>query len=626
LEFDEEIQKRKTDVRALQDKAFQMFQQAKILVNDNKKEEAIAVYIELIEILNLLRWSNVSKKIQEAIQELRQSISEEISQPVIKEEHVTQERTIESEPTAPLFRSHTQSIKEFELYKQQQDTIQKNAFALLDSGVIYANKKDYERAIEEYNQAIILLNSIGWQSYTPRILEKVEQWVENLKSYNAALQKPLEPPYIETLDQFRHSREDLHKEIESRKDSIEDFDERKKIQYNYLIRASQLLLECEASVKNLDYPSLYSILQQAVQNLINVGWQEGVSHLTEIISTIKENQFQHELMEQQEQLAYIEKIRISDDIRKHFKEKIHEIEDQKGKPFHRKEDQPTQSKTKSYEHQVFDVITEASELTGTDDVSSKRKIELYKVVYHLVEQSHWSEEKLKVQSIIDILNKNLEVRRQRILTLDQNTSYELDSLNSFSKQLKEYIQQFDLEKEAQKVNFLKLQEQQQSFQSIENIAFKFIDNANQYVKKLEYDSAIEAYQEAIKKFKILQWLDQIPYIENEIEKTIKLKTQIASDQKLKNQLQEQQQQHLQAQKRAENLQKEHELQELHDISKMISGVVQQKEFQKKSENKSEEEYRLNVEKPEEDRKIREFKTLIREASKKKPSNKDSMEG
>jgi hypothetical protein len=621
MTFDHEREKRKTDVRELQDKAFLMFQQAKTLVNENKNDEAISVYLELIEILNILRWPNVSKKIQDAIRELQIAPGEELEELEKSEESdQIEEQIVEEKPHKMTFRGHAQSLKEFEMYKQQEESIQLEAFKLMDSGAALAAQKEFERAIEAYNQSIILLNSIGWQSYTPQIQDEIEHLVQEQKQYIESLQQRMEKPELQTIEDLRKKRETLQQEIDSRKITVKEFDERKKKQYNYLVRASQLLDECVVSVTNLEYHHIYETLQQAAQNLINVGWQEGVSSLTDFISAIKENQFQHELMEQQEHLAYIEKIRISDDIRKYFKKKMLEKEKEKASPFRQVEPNSVKLKTKSYEQQVYEVITEASQILGTDDESSKRKIELYNVAYHLVENSQWFDEIVKVQSIINILKTNLENRRQRIQTIEQNKESTLSSLHAHSQRIKEYMKEFDIEKEVQKAGLLKFQEQQHSIQSLENTAFKLIDTAKRNEKNLEFDEAVLAYEEAISKFKSLKWIEQISYLIEEIEKIKKRKAQFQSDLQLKDQLKQHEELQKQALIRDQKIQKEKEIQDLQDISKMISGVVEQKEIEQRNQQQSQEDYWKNVEKPEEDKQIQEFKDLIRKASRKKSEN------
>ncbi len=607
------MEKRKTDVRELQDKAFLMFEQAKTLVNENKKDEAISVYLELIKILNILRWANVSKKIQEAIRELQSSPLEEPSIPNVQEDVKTQEKG----PDLPNLRGHILSLKEFEMYKQQEENIQEEAFALLDSGAALAKQKDFDKAIEEYNQAIILLNSIGWQSYTPQILDEVDKLRQDQKHYDDTLTRQMEKPETQTIEDLRTNREILQKEIESRKISVKEFEERKKMQYNYLIRATQLLNECEVSINNLDYPEIYSVLQKSAQNLINVGWQEGVTRLNNFISTIKENQFHHELMEQQEHLAFIEKIRISTDIRKYFKNKMLERENEKAAPFRDVGSSDVKSKTKSYEQQVYEVVTEASQILGTDDASSRRKIELYNVAYHLVEKSQWAAEKIKVQSIVTILKTNLENRKHRVQTLEQNKTHTLSTLRAINERIKAYMKEFDIEKESQKANLLKFQEQQQSIQSLENTAFKFIDLAKQSAKNLDFDSAIQNYTQAIEKFTHLRWTEQIPYLVQEVEKIKKLKSQSQTEQQLKDELRRYEEQKKADQLNAEKEREKRELQDLQDISKMISGVVKQKEIDEQNKQESQEEYRKNVERPEEDAQIQQFKEMIRKATKKK---------
>ena len=614
MAFDKEIKKRKIDVRKLQDQAFLMFEQAKTFVNENKKDEAISVYLELIKILNILRWDpKISKKIQEAIRELQSTPVEILNLPVEREEAPL----VEEEPAPPILHGHVLSLKEFEMYKQQEEDVQREAFVLLDSGAASAKQKEFDKAIKEYNQAIILLNSIGWQSYTPQLLDEVDKLVQDQKRYKDSLKSRMEKPETQTIEDLRVGRETLQQEIDSRKITVKEFEERKKIQYNYLIRASQLLDECEISISNLDYPEIYRVLEKSAQNLINVGWQEGVSRLTDFISAIKENQFQHELMEQQEDLAHIEKIRISTDIRKYFKNKMLEKEKEKATPFRAVEQSAVKSKTKSYEQQVFEVITEASQIPGTDDESSKRKIELYNVAYHLVEKSQWSEEKVKVQSIVEILKKNLENRKQRIQTLEQNKTYTISSLHAISDRIKGHMKEFDMEKESQKANLLKFQEQQHSIRSLENTAFKFIDIAKQSAKNLDFDTAIHNYQEAIEKFTNLRWTEQIPYLVQEVEKIKNLKSQSLTEKQLKDELKEREEQKKLVQLNSEKEREEQELQDLQDISKMISGVVKQKEINEKHKQESQEEYRKKVEKPEEDKQIQEFKEMIRKASSKK---------
>jgi hypothetical protein len=612
--FDNNIEKRKTDVRELQDKAFLMFEQAKTLVDQNKKDKAISVYLELIEILNTLRWSNVTKKIQEAIRELQKSSEEELG-PVVKE--TKEEKIFEKPKELSVLRGHALSLQEFEYYKKQEENIQKDAFALLDTGAKKAKEKDFESAIEDYNQAIILLNSIGWQSYTPQIQDAIEKIIVSQKQYTESLRKRMETPETQKIDDLRAKREKLLQEIDSQKINVIEFDERKRVQRNYLFQAAQLVKECEISIQNLDYLEIYKLLQEAAQKIINVGWQEGVTRLTDFISEIKENQFQHELMEQQEHLAYIEKTRISTDIRKHFKEKIVEKENEKATPFRPVESSKEKPKTKSYEQQVFEVITEASQIQDMNDESSKRKIELYNVAYHLIEKSQWTEEKSKVQSIINILKTNLKNRKQRIQTLEENKIHTLDTLHQIYGRIELYMKEFDTEKEIQKANLLKFQEEQESIASLEKTAFKYIDYAKKFTKNKEYEEAIHAYQVAIEKFTTLRWNEQIPYLVTELENIKKLQSQFQAEQQLKTQLKEHEVQKKQAQIKAEEAQKEKELQNLQDISRMISGVVRQKEMDEKLKEKSEQEYRKNIEKPEQTKQIQEFKEMIRKASRKK---------
>ncbi len=612
------MEKRKTDVRELQDTAFLMFENAKKLVDEDKKDEAISVYLELIKILNKLRWTNVIKKIQEAIRELQKTPDREVSTPTQEEIQVQQpKQEFIKKTVTKVFKGHVLSVKEFEFYKQQEENIQNEAFKLLDSGSSSARQKDFEKAIEDYNQAIILLNSIGWQSYTPQLQDEVEKLVEEQKNYNNSLQQRMKKPEIESIEDLRVKRESLLKEIESRKISVKEFEKRRKLQYNYLVRVSQLLIECEGSITNLDYAQIYKLLQQSAQNLINVGWQEGVTRLTDFINTIKENQFQHELMEQQEHLAYIEKIRISDDIRKYFSQKMIEQEKERTAPFRPVDSNLAKSKTKSYEQQVLEVVSEASQIPATDDDSSKRKIELYNVAYHLIEKSKWSEEKSMVHTMVDILRQNLENRKLRIQTMEQNKISTLNTLKAISNRISEYLNEFEKEKDAQKNNLLKFQKQQQSIHSLENSAFKYIDIAKKYVKNHEYDEAIQAYNEAISKFRDLMWNEQILYLVHEVEKIQTLKSKFHAEQKLKDKIKEQEKEQQLAKIKAERQRKEQELQDLDDISKMISTVVKQKEIAEKNKQISLEEYRKNVEIPEEDKQIEEVKDLIRKASRKK---------
>ena len=62
-----------------------------------------------------------------------------------------------------------EELKMYKEMKEREEQIQNNAFNFIDSAKIFEKDKKFDQAIENYENAVNLLNSIGWQDQTENI-------------------------------------------------------------------------------------------------------------------------------------------------------------------------------------------------------------------------------------------------------------------------------------------------------------------------------------------------------------------------------------------------------------------------------------------------------------------------
>ena len=166
-----------TQIEKLQDQAFSILEGAKKLEFDGFFEDAIEQYNSAITLLTQAGWSGVQLyNLELKIKDLRNELErQKVTQEHEKEDEFLPEQQVqlltkEKPQVVGIFgekvsADKAKSIDEFRIMKKHQEDLQKQAFTHIDKAKMSEKEKKFDTAILNYEQAIDLLNSIGWDYY-----------------------------------------------------------------------------------------------------------------------------------------------------------------------------------------------------------------------------------------------------------------------------------------------------------------------------------------------------------------------------------------------------------------------------------------------------------------------------
>ncbi len=167
-----------TQIEKLQEQAFSILEGAKKLEFDGFFEDAIEQYNSAITLLTQAGWSGVQLYNLEL---KKNDLRNELERQKVIQEHEellpgqqVQLLTKEKPQVVGIFgekvsADKAKSIDEFRIMKKRQEDLQNQAFAHIDKAKTFEKEKKFDTAILNYEQAISLLNSIGWHSQTQNI-------------------------------------------------------------------------------------------------------------------------------------------------------------------------------------------------------------------------------------------------------------------------------------------------------------------------------------------------------------------------------------------------------------------------------------------------------------------------
>ncbi|MEJ2276807.1 MAG: hypothetical protein P8Y70_03515 [Candidatus Lokiarchaeota archaeon] len=271
--------------------------------------------------------------------------------------------------------------------------------------------------------------------------------------------------------------------------------------------------------KKEDYENAIKNYQDAIEIFKEIKWENYIEPIFETIKHIKEKQKQKQEMDQKQ----IQREKNLSEIKESIKEKgeieesslkakaeaiISETELQKIKIMEEK---------KEKEELLYSLLEKANTLYEKN--SFDESINLYKEVKKVIKNlgKDWERYIPKIEtSISDIERKKQRVqyeerekqrRKQKAVEEEKRI---IEQISDYVKKEKERAKHQELEK-LRKQKDIQYREQQKEK------AFKFLDSAQEYINEEDFDKAINAYQEAGNIFAEIQWIDELPLIQDSIQ-------------------------------------------------------------------------------------------------------------
>ncbi|MFX1288091.1 MAG: hypothetical protein ACFFFY_06000 [Promethearchaeota archaeon] len=499
----------KSQVEQVQDKAFSLLDGAQKLESDGFLEDAINQYMSAIKLLVEAGWTeaqleNLKIKLTQIADELekRKLMEKQTKFETLQSTNVS----LETEPQVLSAFGEKRSVakeeelKRFKEMKIQEERIQNEAFAFIDDAKFFEKDKKFDKAIENYEKAVNLLESIGWQDQTQNItliinkLKKEKIEYEKFKKQKLVEPTKLEEPGKDISDEIKEIRRD---------------DE--KIQFD----AFNLVDIGKKLEREKKYEQAINNFEKAIELFQTIEWDSYIQPVRNFIKNVKEKQENEEKAEELIQKRDTSLKDLQDII--YLKEREEIIQSAKELEQKRLEYERKRNEELRREEQFFGVLDEADKLLK-ENRSFSEAINKYTEALDLLTklgvgwETHATTIKNTISSIKKLQETQIEKDLEEQKRLEQRRKLDLEFQQQTSIQLAK-----EREKIKQRESALQIRRNEIEYRETQKeAAFEALDAAEDYVKKSDLDNAIIAYQTAGNIFASIQWDDELHLIENSI--------------------------------------------------------------------------------------------------------------
>ncbi|MHA2287315.1 MAG: hypothetical protein ACXABG_00885 [Promethearchaeota archaeon] len=499
----------KSQVEQIQDQAFSLLDGAQKLESDGFLEDAINQYMSAIKLLVQAGWSE--SQLSELKVKLTQMAGLIEQKELIKKQRAseTQQPTtlsLEAEPQVlSAFGEKKSAAKEEELkkYKQmkeQEERIQNEAFTFIDNAKFFESDRKFDKAIENYGNAVKLLDSIGWQDQTENIIQIINKLKKEKYEYEKFTGLKREEPTV---------IEEETKETSIKIEEIRRDDE--KIQFD----AFNLVDIGKKLEREKKYDQAINKFEKAIDLFSSIEWDSYIQPVKNFIKNVREKQKSEEQAEDLIQKRETELKNLQDTI--YLKEREEIIQNAKEIDQKRLEYEQKRREESRKEEQFIKVLDDADRILKVDRDYSEA-INKYAEALDLLTklgagwESHATTIKNTIASVKKLRETQIEKELKAQKRLEERRKLDLEFQQQTSIQLAR-----EREKIKQRESTLQVRRDEiEHREKQKEVAFKALDAAEDYVKKSDLDKAILAYQTAGNIFASIQWNDELHLIEGSI--------------------------------------------------------------------------------------------------------------
>ncbi|MFX1437769.1 MAG: hypothetical protein ACFFAA_11335 [Promethearchaeota archaeon] len=519
----------KAQIEQIQEQAFSILEGAKRLEFDGLFEDAIQQYLSAINLLVDAGWSekqleNLKIKINKLAKEAKeQKFDQQTQQP--ETELKTESTQIVPDETTQVVGMFGQKssvekagvLESYKKKKQREENIQNEAFAHIDAAKVFEKDKKYDTAIRNYERAVELLNSIGWKVQTQKIQTIIEKLMKDKLEFD---KHQLEKDVLLTTD-IEESKAILEKEAELKKQNLIDYETKKRYEEEIQFKAFNLVDIAKRLEREKKYSEAIEKLNLAVKLLKSIEWDSYIEPILKLIESVKSKQKKEEisnqLIEERERNLKILQKSI------HQKEKDQFIESVKESEKKRRIYEEKRRETEMKEEELFNILDNADVILKEQNFDEAINI-YYKALPLLTDLGPgWEPYRAMVQNTINNVEKlkhsHLKKEYEDQKKLEERRREELDFQNQIAVQINKERERLN----KKEITIKDREEQIKLFKQKKNQAFEFLDSANEFLKKGDYDNTILNYQNAANFFAEIQWVEEIPMIENSIREVEELK-------------------------------------------------------------------------------------------------------
>ncbi len=482
--------------------------------------KAIEIYNEAAEFLKnsgffLHRINEIFSRIAELNNYIQLEMEDQEYQPQIQNEQIKSEaKKIKSHlvetSSLPIPDFKAEALKGYKREKIDRDALQNRAFALMDQAKKFEKDKSFDKAIINYQEALELLNSLGWGEQTKHILNEIERLKREKKNFEKFYSQ--EKDQIAFLDDSTAKQQTVRQSEAERKDLKRvEFEEMKKKEEAIKIRAFKLIDTSRNLEREMKYDEAIIQLEQVIDLFKSILWEKNITPIMNNIKDIREKQ-KRDAQTERSRLMRLEKL---ENLSKSIQEKKRDSAlqaAQKVKLSRKKFDQKRLEQLK-IEKQFFALVRNADRNLHSGNYNEA--IDEYQKAIQLVRNLG-----IGWESYISKIQATLTRAKQR-RKFEEKKDIEIEEKREEIKQLElKFYEQLSLERERLKLkdfDVITHEDEIEYRKQCKQNAFKFLTVAQEYTKHGNYDKAIYAYQNAGNIFAEIQWTDELPQIENAIK-------------------------------------------------------------------------------------------------------------
>ncbi|MFX1239768.1 MAG: hypothetical protein ACFFA7_00810 [Promethearchaeota archaeon] len=534
----------KVNIEQIQDQAFTILEAAKKLEFDGLLEDAIKQYLSAIHLLIEAGWTETQlENLKNKIFMLRnQSEKAKIDQRHHTEEIEITAKTSKSAPDVKpqvvgMFGQKSniekaEVIDKFRKKKQYEQNIQNEAFSYIDAAKIFEKDRKFDLAIKNYEKAVELLDSIGWDLQT----QNIQSIIEKLKRDKIEFETPLMEKTVPLSSDIEQQKIRLEKEAELKKDRLVEYEDKKRREEEIQLKAFNLIDIGNRLEREKRYDDAIVKLTQAVQLLRSIEWDSYIEPISNLIENVKNKKKRDELSIQLKEKRQRDLKTLQDSINQKQKDQF--IDSAKLLEKKRRDYEEEKKKQKEKEEDLFKILDRADDVLKEKNFDEAIDI-YYKALPILTDLGPgWKPYRTMVQNTIS----NVEKLKSSQLTKEYDEQKKLEERNreelEFQKQI---TYQINKERERLKKKEIVIKDHEEEiklFEQKKNTAFEFLNSAIEFLNKSDYDNAILKYLRAGNIFAEIQWTDEIPIIEESIRDVEELKRKrfISKQQELKEEI------------------------------------------------------------------------------------------
>jgi len=515
-----EAKKRRED--EVQKKAFELMDEGERLIKVKEFDEAMEKYGMAGQLLESIGWADQLVHINKIIDKINKDRVNykklQTQQIKAKKEAVTAPVPEISAKAKADIEVKKQKIVEFEERKKHEENIQKEAFKMIDIAKRFERDKQYDGAIENFNGAIDLLQSIGWTDYVKPIYKFISDIRRRQENEQKVLEekKSREKEYLKFQEIIKkHEKIQTEQGLEGISLKQKELEKTREIDHAKEKKAFNVINEADELVRKGSYEKAIKTYKKAHDIFREIGWVEQIATIETTINTVQHKY--REFLKNDEKATELKVKRAVEDeeFRKTIAEQIRkEREKLEKKKIEIREYETEIEYRKKRKVEAFKILDEAEEYTlrGDFDVA----IEKYYMASMIFVEIQWTDELSLIQSVIRNLENKKKERRLLSLKEREDGLKREKETKEFQAKISEQLREEREKLREKEITVREYEKEVKYREKQKDKAFKILDDAQKLTISGDFDEAIEKYEVASIIFAEIQWDDELALIQNAI--------------------------------------------------------------------------------------------------------------